>query len=168
MEELTWSENPLMYRQLGILPNPPIKSLPDLELNLELDLATPLSTPETSTISSVINKSAAAQVDDSLNNGNFTLQSLNLSPDALVYGLTDTPLGAQQYVKWLQEMKEASTDLRFENQPYRAVVAQGDWTATAAFLSRTHTGDLVLPAYMSDKPVAATGKSFDQLHYTIA
>ncbi|KAB8349827.1 hypothetical protein FH972_023840 [Carpinus fangiana] len=164
MEEYLWSDNPLLYRQVGVLPDPPAEPLADLELNL----ATPLSTDPGNTNSSAVNKAAVSQADDALNNGNFTLTSLNLSPDALIYGLTDSPLSAQGYIKWLQDLKIAFPDLRLENKPYRQIVGQGDWTATAAFLSGTHQGPLVLPAYLADKPVQATGQSIDQLHYTIA
>ncbi|KAK2591070.1 hypothetical protein QQS21_011246 [Conoideocrella luteorostrata] len=166
MEEYLWSDNPLMYRQVGVLPVPPPKSPPGLELNL----ATPLSTTsgnETNS-SSVNNKAAASRADDALNNGTFTLQSLNLAPDALIYGLTDLPLDAQGYINWLQSMKTAFPDLRLQNKPYEKIIGQGDWTATAAFLSGTHRGELVLPRYISPNPILATGRSFDMLHYTIA
>nr|POE56489.1 hypothetical protein CFP56_33461 [Quercus suber] len=164
MEEYLFSDDPLLYRQVGLLPDPPVDPLADLELNV----ATPLSTNPNNTNSSAINKASASQADDALNRGDFTVASLNLSPTALIYGLTDSPLNAQSYVKWLRGMKVAFPDLRLENKPYRQIVGQGDWTATAAILSGTHKGPLTLPAYLSDKPVEATDKTFDQLHYTIA
>ncbi|KXH26978.1 hypothetical protein CNYM01_14149 [Colletotrichum nymphaeae SA-01] len=133
VEEYLWSDNPLIYRQLGVLGNRPAENLPDLELNL----ASPLST-----------------VDDALNDGNFTLEGLKLSPKAEIFGLSDQPLSPQGYIDWLNNMKTAFPDLRLENQPYRQIVGQGDWTASAAFLSGTHKGELVLPEYISGKPIS--------------
>ncbi|ETS79737.1 hypothetical protein PFICI_09590 [Pestalotiopsis fici W106-1] len=153
-----------MYRSLGVLPSPPSDGLPDLELNL----ATPLSSVPGQD-NSAINKAAILRGDDALNNGNFTLESLNLSPDVAVYGLTDKPLNAQGYINWLQGMKTAFPNLRLENDPYfRPVIGQGDWTATVAFLSGTHQGNLSLPLYISDAPVKPTGENFSLLHFTIA
>lgn len=163
MEEYLWSDNPLMYRQMGVLPNKPANDLPDLELNL----ATPLST-EPGKDRSALNKDLATEADDAINHGEITIEALNLHPDALIYGLTDVPLNATGYVNWLGQMKTAFSDLRVENQPYRQIIGEGDWTATVSMLSGTHNGNLTLPIYLSNKPIPATGKKFNLLHYTIA
>ncbi|KAK1529991.1 hypothetical protein CPAR01_12303 [Colletotrichum paranaense] len=149
---------------LGVLPNRPAENLPDLELNL----ASPLSAGPNNTDTSYLNKAYMAQSDNALNDGNFTLEGLKLSPSAEIFGLSDQPLSPQGYIDWLNNMKTAFPDLRLENQPYRQTVGQGDWTASAAFLSGTRKGELVLPEYISGKPISATGKDFDLLHYTIA
>lgn len=170
MEEYLWSDTPLMYRQLGVLPDKPAKDLPDLELNL----ATPLSTSNSSSSSNnnhhdtvASNKAAASRSDDAFNNGIFTLHSLNLSPNALIYGLSDLPMNPNEYISWLHGMKAAFPNLRLNNRPYRQIVAEGDWTATAAMLSGLHQGNLTLPKYLSGEAIPATGKAFSLLHYTI-
>lgn len=161
MEEYLWSDNPLMYRQMGVLPNLPAENLPDLELNLAYPLST---TPNED--HSAENKRLAMEADEALNHGNLTIESLHLGPEALIYGLTDVPMNATGYLEWLADMKGAFSDLRLENQPYRQIIGQGDWTATVAMLSGTHDGNLTLPGYLSEKPVPPTGKKFSLLHYT--
>ncbi|KAF3002347.1 hypothetical protein E8E14_007300 [Neopestalotiopsis sp. 37M] len=163
MEEFLWSDAPLMYRQLGVLPSRPSNNLPDLELNL----ATPLSTTP-GVNNSTYNKALASELDDTFNAGNFSVESMKLSPNASVYGLTDEPLDAESYIAWLKDLKMAFPDLRIENKPYRQIIGEGDWTAAVAFLSGTHTGNLTLPPYLAETPIAPTGKKFDLLHFTIA
>ena len=164
MEEYLWTDEALMYRQLGILPNRPEPNLPDLELNT----ANPLSSGAGNGNSSATNKESMKKSDDALNNGTFTLEGLKLSSTAKIYGLSDQPMKPQEYLNWLERMKTAFPNLRLENQPYRQSIGQGDWTATIGFLSGKHKGELILPKYLSSAPIAPTGKSFDLLHYTIA
>lgn len=163
MEEYLWSDNPLMYRQLGQLPDRPPQSLPDLELNA----ATPLSTDINNQNSSIANKAAATQADTAMNENNLNIESLQLAPTAEIFGLSDSPLDPQGYIEWLQNMKTAFPDLHLENQPYRQIIGQGDWTATVGVLTGTHRGELILPTYLSENPVPATGQSFEMLYYTI-
>ncbi|EEY23121.1 conserved hypothetical protein [Verticillium alfalfae VaMs.102] len=162
-EEYLWSDGPSLYRQFGILPTPPAKDLPNIELN---PFITPVSTTP-GIDKSAINKAKMTESDDGLNAGTFDYQSLHLSPNLTVYGLTDTPLSLDGYLEKLAMLKKAFPDLRLENKPYRQVVAQGDWTATIAMLSGTHQGPLSLPPYLASAPVQPTGKRFDLLHYTI-
>lgn len=162
MEEYIWPDSVLMYRQIGILPSPPVGQLPDLELNA----ATPLSTGNNS--SPQANKEAMKQVDAAINEGDLSAATLKLAPHAQIYGLTDAPLDPQGYIKWVTDFKTAFPDFMIDNQPYRQIVSQGDWTATAANITGTHSGNLVMPPYLSEKPISATGKSFELIHYTIA
>ncbi|XEV01479.1 hypothetical protein FSHL1_006766 [Fusarium sambucinum] len=163
MEEYLWSDNPFMYRQVGVLPDRPNDNLPDLELNL----ATPLSTkPGEDHVA--LNKKSAKEADDALNDGKLTIESLNLDHNALIYGLSDIPMNVTGYIDWLEQFKSAFSDLHLENRPYKQIIGQGDWTATVSMLSGTHDGNLTLPTYLSEKPILSTGKKFDLLHCTIA
>jgi predicted ester cyclase len=163
MEEYLWSDAPSMYRQLGVLPNKPAADLPDLELSA----INPLSA-NYSVENSASNKAKMSESDDALNSGQFDAKSLHLSANVSVYGLTDEPLDLDGFLQELKSFKTAFPDLQIQNKPYRQIIGQGDWTATVAMLSGTHQGPLTLSVYLSDQPIAATGKSFDLLHYTIA
>lgn len=112
MEESLWSDAPLMYRQIGILPTRSADNLPDLEVNQ----ATPLSITHGRNYAS-LNKAAASKAGDASNKGIFTLESLKLSPGALVYGLSDLPMTSKEYIQWLKEMKRAFPDLHLNNKP---------------------------------------------------
>lgn len=162
-EEYLWSDSPSIYRQFGVLPVPPAKDLPNIELN---PFITPVSTTP-GVDNSATNKAKMAESDDALNAGTLDDQSLHLSSNLTVYGLADTPLDLDGYLKELEMLKTAFPDLRLENKPYRQIIAQGDWTATIAMLSGTHKGPLTLPLYLASAPVQPTGNKFDLLHYTI-
>lgn len=111
---------------------------------------------------------ALKESDDAFNAGNFTAESMRLSANVTVYGLNDDGLNLQGYLNELDNLRNAFPDLRLENEPYTQVIAQGDWTATVTTLSGTHKGPLVLPAYLAEAPIQASGKKFKLLHYNIA
>lgn len=163
MEEYLWSDNPLMYRQLGVLPVPPADNLPDIELNPH---TTPLST-KPGVDNAKINKAKMTESDDAFNAGTFTANALHLSQDVKVYGITDQPLDLNGFLAKLKSLKKSFPDLHLENKPYRKIIAQGDWTATVAMLSGTFKGALELPAWFGSSSAKPNGKKFDLLHYTI-
>lgn len=161
MEEFLWTDNPSVYRQLGFLPTKPAKDLPDLEMN---DYTAPLST-QPGVDSAASNKALAKAAEGALNAGRLDADGLRVSPNVTVYGLNDEGLGLQGYLDAVASLRTAFPDLALANQQ---VIAQGDWTATVGRLSGTHEGALLLPPYLAQEPVAATGKRFDLLHYNIA
>ncbi|KAF5251455.1 hypothetical protein FOXYS1_14775 [Fusarium oxysporum] len=163
MEEYLWSDSPLMYRQLGVLPVPPADDLPDIGLN---SYTAPLSA-KPGVNNAKANKAKMTESDDALNIGTFTADALHLSKDLKVYGLTDQPLDVKGYLAALKSLKKSFPDLHLENKPYRQIIAQGDWTATVAMLSGTFEGPLELPSYLGSSPAKPNGKKFDLLHYTI-
>lgn len=163
MEEYLWSDSPLLYRQLGVLPVPPADDLPDIELNSH---TSPLST-KPGVNNAEANEAKMTELDDAFNSGTVTADALHLSKDLKVYGLTDQPLDVKGYLATLKSLKKSFPDLHIENKPYRQIIAQGDWTATVAMLSGTFEGPLELPSYLSSSPAKSNGKKFDLLHYTI-
>lgn len=164
MEEYLWTDNPSVYRQVGLLPSKPPRGISDLELS---PYVAPLST-QPGVDSSSVNKEKLKKTDDAINSGHLDADSLNLSPNVTIYGLNDEGLDLQGYLDTLSDIKKAFPDLRYENEPYRQVIAQGDWTATISNLTGTHQGPLILSPYLANSPIKATGKSFDLLHYNIA
>ncbi|EAU35407.1 predicted protein [Aspergillus terreus NIH2624] len=163
MEEYLWTDNVLLYRALGFLPSPPPENVPDIELN---PYTSPVSTlPDVD--ESPTNKVKMAESDGALNFGTLNAKDLHLAENVTVYGLTDEPLSLKSYLTWLEHTRIAFPDLHVQNRPYRQIIAQGDWTATISVLSGTNTGPWALPQYLTPSPVAATGKQFSVLHYTI-
>lgn len=163
MEEYLWTDNPRLYRLLGLLPSPPPLEVPDLELN---PYTSPVST-QPGVDNSQTNKAKMAESDSALNAGTFDAQSMHLSENLTVYGLDDQPVNLEGYLDWLNETKTAFPDLHIENSPYRQIIGQGDWTATISVLSGTNNGPWSLPLYLAPAAVSATGEKFSALHYTI-
>ncbi|KAH7254365.1 uncharacterized protein BKA55DRAFT_510361 [Fusarium redolens] len=159
MEEYLWQDPIIWYRQLGFLPVRPAKDLPEIGQN-------PVPGKPASE-NPAANKQGVLASDNALNAGKFDARSLRLSTNATVYGFNDEGLNVDGWLKQLQVLKKAFPDLRINNKPYKQVIAQGEWTATIAMLSGTHNGALELPVYLASEPVAATGKKFELLHYTI-
>ena len=163
MEEYLWTDNPRLYRALGLLPSPPPADVPDIELN---PYTAPVSTQPGVDLS-LSNKAAMTESDNALNHGTFEADRMRLAENITVYGLTDEPLDLKGYLNWLKQTKIAFPDLHIENSPYRQIIGQGDWTATISILSGTNNGPWALPLYLSSAPVSATEKKFSALHYTI-
>jgi len=164
VEEYIWADAPRQARQLGFLPSPvPAESTVGLELGWTLPLST---RPGTDTAAD--NKARMKQSDDALNAGNLDPDSLHLAQDVIVYGADEASIGLDAYLGVVRQARTAFPDLRLSNDPYVQTIGSGDWTATIARLTGTHTGQLQLPAWFAPAPVPATGKSIDILHYTIA
>jgi predicted ester cyclase len=161
MEEHLWTDNPRLFRLLGLLPSPPPVDIPDIELNPH---TAPLSTIP-GVDSSTSNKAKVNKANAAFNNVKFDAESLHLSSNLTVYGLDDQPYDLQAYMRFLNQYKTAFPDLHIENNQ---IIAQGDWVATISMLSGTHQGPLTLPLYLSSSPIQATGKKFNLLHYTIS
>ncbi|KAH7246730.1 hypothetical protein BKA59DRAFT_493800 [Fusarium tricinctum] len=159
MEEYLWQDPLIWYRQLGFLPVRPAKDLPEIGQNPLLGKPAPESP--------AANKQGVLVSDTALNAGKFDARSLRLSTNATVYGFNDEGLNVDGWLKQLRVLKKAFPDLRINNKPHRQLIAQGEWTATIGMLSGTHKGALQLPVYLASEPVAATGKTFELLHYTI-
>lgn len=162
-QEFLWSDEPRMYRQLGLLPSIPPDVIPDIETN---PFTTPIST-NPAVNSSARNAADMLESDTAFNNAKFDAESMYLSPNISVYGLSDYPLDLRGYLHVLKQMRTAFSDLHLQ-VPYIKVIADGDWTATISMLSGTHTGELVLPPYLAEAPIPPTNKKFKLLHYVIS
>ncbi|KAH7381031.1 hypothetical protein BKA64DRAFT_764882 [Cadophora sp. MPI-SDFR-AT-0126] len=159
IEEYLWQDPVTMYRQLGFLPIRPAKNLPEIGQN---PLPGKLGEEDPAA-----NKAKLMESDNAFNAGKFDAQSLRLSPHVTVYGFDDEGSNLEGLLEQLKALKTAFPDLQIGNKPYRQVIVQGEWTTTIAMLSGTHEGALTLPVYLAAAPVAATGRKFNLLHYTI-
>jgi predicted ester cyclase len=163
VEEYIWTDVFRMLRQLGFA-GPPVGT--EVPPTLEMNAATPLRSGMGG--SSEQNKHLMKESDDALNAGTFNAQDLHFAEGITVYGSSEAPTGADAYLRDTERVREAFPDLHLYNDPYRVVVAEGDWTGTVARMTGTQTGPITSPEGMDMPTIPPTNRAFDLNHYTIA
>ena len=163
VEEFIWYDTLHMMRQLRPAGTP--VGL-DLSHALEMTPLTPLHSGQSE--SPQENKQRMKAFHDAINARKLGRADLPFAPDAVVYGAADEPIGFDAYLADAERILAAFPDLRVHNDPYRVIVAEGDWTGTVSRMTGTHTGSLTSPARFGIPAVPATNKAFDLNYFTVA
>lgn len=163
VEEYIWTDVFRMLRQLRFAGTPVGTEMPP---TLEMNAATPLRSGAGGSPGE--NKRLMKESDDALNAGNLNVASLHYAEDVTVYGAGEAPMSAAAYLRDTERIRTAFPDLHFYNDPYRVIVAEGDWTGTVARLTGTQTGPITSPEGMGMPSIPPTNNAFDLNHYTIA
>ena len=106
-------------------------------------------------------------LDDAWNNQDWDTFSKRHSHDTAVYwpGQPEPTRGVQNHKSESVEFFNTFPDNHIDNQPYKVLIGQGDWTCSVARFTGTMKGPMKGP---DGKEIAPTNKSFEVEFCTVA
>lgn len=162
VEEYLFTDITAMARQLGLIDAAGWSHRP-------VDMgAAPIASTPVRTEHIAENKRRMKESDDAFNARKLDARSLGYADDLLAHIVGQDPMDLATYLRDQQRILTAFPDLRVHNDPYRAIVGEGDWTCTVGQLTGTQTGPIASPEGMGLQTVPPTNKPIDLLICTFA
>jgi len=105
------------------------------------------------------NRRRMKESDDAFNARKLDARSLGYADDLVAHIVGGDPMDLAGYLQDVQRILTAFPDLHVHNEPYHAILGEGDSTSTVAEWTGTQTGPLASPQGMEMPTVPPTNKS---------
>ena len=105
------------------------------------------------------NKQLMKQSDDAFNARILDGRSLKYAPDLVVHAVGQDAMDSDAYRRDIAWILTAFPDLRYQNDPYKLIIGEGDWTCSVAEVTGTNSGPLVSLKRFALPTLAPTDKA---------